>query len=75
MLRTKLGNFDHLQKYPRDILVKFPDWIMKRKRLELFWEQPRLMKEGELVSYFFKLNYPQKKEAFQFFYCYVEGEM
>lgn len=42
----RVGIYRPTNKYPRDIIVKFPYWNVKAKVLENYWEQPPLTIEG-----------------------------
>lgn len=41
-----------MNKYPRDIIVKFPYWNVKAKVLESYWEQSSPIIEGSQVNIF-----------------------
>lgn len=48
----QVGKCRDNQKYPRDIIVKFPFWVFKTKILEACWGQPTLAISGSVISIF-----------------------
>lgn len=48
------------QKYPREIIVKFPYWNIKSTVLEAYWEQPNLtigVKESSIFTDLFPVTF------------------
>lgn len=51
-----LGAIRATYKFPRDLLVRFPQWQVKAKNIESFLDQPKVIIEGSQISIFSDLS-------------------
>lgn len=48
----RIGKFRKEAKFPRDVIVNAPNWNIKSKILESYWEQPDILIDGKRIYVF-----------------------